>query len=210
MSASQGVDMEIDWKHNTEDLVERIRGRDFWLPELEMVGHGSPLVALLVRLEDVARDDCFDASSLTNAPDWAMDMQRAQTFAAIGRPGNLQERKGHLDPDAFAVEVIRTERARIHMPSQLELAMDSVKKSLKQETKEPVFCFPIVDFDVHKIGQQSFISEIQHFLPESVEVFIVADEEKPIIHRRVDRFHLVTVEEYSQIRKRLKDAPRIR
>ena len=75
-----------------------------------------------------------------------LELQRLQANIALAWGGNLAARQGHLDPDSFAVEVIRTERARLSLHNNLEMVLDQLARST---SRSPLFILPIDDFDLN-------------------------------------------------------------
>ncbi len=94
------------------------------------------LVAVLVRIEhELGRlDQHYDwaralPQTLRQGPDTSNVLQELRVVsmhAALGYPGNLRERRGHLDPDCYAVEVNRTEFSRMDFRRQYLALLDKL------------------------------------------------------------------------------------
>jgi hypothetical protein len=74
-----------------------------------------------------------------------LELHALQAKIALAWDGNLKAREGHLDPDSFAGEVIRTERARLSLPKNLEMVLDQLTR---RTAGSPLFILPIDDFDL--------------------------------------------------------------
>jgi hypothetical protein len=111
--------------HENAEL-NKMRGRVVWLETLDMEPlprNANLIAAILARLEDAAKS--YGASLSANSSPRGLlepsseyhtallELQRLQTDVALAWDGNLPERQGQLDPDAYAVEVMRIEKARL-------------------------------------------------------------------------------------------------
>lgn len=84
------------------------------------------LSAILVRIDACIADQAVRAERLLKYGDALMQLQQLQYSVVIGFEGNLEERKGLLDPDAYAVEVIRAARATIGMTKRFHETLSAV------------------------------------------------------------------------------------
>ncbi|MCB1035643.1 MAG: hypothetical protein KDD47_17610 [Acidobacteria bacterium] len=147
-----------------------------WLETLDlepMASSSNLLASILVRIEDAiaselngwepsgrskAREAPYDYSSaacdLTSASsDPLLELRRLQRSVAVVWEGNLRERAEHLDPDDFAVEVLRGERSRLGLNRNLGRVLDLLAEGLwrQRPTRELIFLLPIDDFDVEPL-----------------------------------------------------------
>jgi hypothetical protein len=61
-------------------------------------------------------------------PNALLELQRLQCNVAIGLEGNLDERKGSLDPDTYAIEVLRAARATIGITKRFHETLAALTK----------------------------------------------------------------------------------
>lgn len=139
--------------------IDALRPRLVWLPHLDM----SPLPALaslfsaiLVRLDAAAKrllqvsPDANTDRNVLDTPD-AYDgplakLKRLQTSVAVSWEGNLKERAGHMDVNAFAAEVWRTESIRLDLNERVAEVLDALAA---KAGGNPLFVLPIDDFDLN-------------------------------------------------------------
>ncbi|MEK9195281.1 MAG: hypothetical protein AAB975_02810 [Patescibacteria group bacterium] len=88
--------------------------------------------------------------------DALMQLQQLQCSVVIGLEGNLDERKGLLDPDAYAVEVMRAARATIGITKRFH-------ETLAALTKEY--------FNGVSLFIQGIILPAQYIIPSSLKLF---------------------------------------
>jgi hypothetical protein len=143
--------------------ILRVRGRIVWLETLDMEPlprNTNLLAAILIRLEDAARR--YGASPEVGEPrgllepsseyhQALLELQRLQTDVALAWDGNLHERQGQLDPDAYAVEMMRTERARLSLNQRFGDTLHRLAKYVfrRQEIRDPLFVLTVDDFDLN-------------------------------------------------------------
>jgi DNA-binding CsgD family transcriptional regulator len=82
--------------------------------------------------------------------DALMRLQRLQTSTAIGWESNLRARAAQLDPDSYAVEVMRAERSRLSLGPELEAVLEALAYEVfrTHRARNPLFVLPIDDFDL--------------------------------------------------------------
>ncbi len=69
--------------------------------------------------------------------------------------GNLNERAAQLDPDSYALETMRIERARLNLNPNVKKILDSIASAISQSSndkKKPLFILPIDDFDLNPVA----------------------------------------------------------
>jgi hypothetical protein len=146
--------------------INLMRERAIWLEPVDMTSRSlssNLLAAILARIEaaicQFERQESpglgessrgFERRGLLEPhPDYRnamLELQRLQANIALAWDGNLTARQGHLDPDSFAVEVIRTERAGLSLHKNLEMVLDQLARST---SRSPLFILPIDDFDLN-------------------------------------------------------------
>jgi hypothetical protein len=144
-----------------DDLIRKMRGRIVWLETLHMEPlpkDANLLAAILMRLEDAA--NVYGASPSANSPRGLLEpsseyqaalleLQRLQTDVALAWDGNLGDRQGQLDPDAYAVEVMRTEKARLSINTKFTKTLNQLARYVfRREVDDPLFILPVDDFDL--------------------------------------------------------------
>jgi hypothetical protein len=145
-----------------KDIVS-LFGRLVWLDMLDM----SPLPAaanlcsaILVRIEEaVTRGQTageekprsyLDAPERYDSP--LEKLRRLQTDVAVSWEGNLRERSGALDANAFAAEVRRTEFVRLRLNARLTEVLDGLAAEFGRRTdgrRDVLFVLPVDDFDLN-------------------------------------------------------------
>ncbi len=150
-------------KHAGEvcELVKSIAHRLVWLEHLDMEtfpNSANMLAAILARIDDGMqrsgptadhRMDLLEPSLPYHES--LLTLQQLQTDVALAWDGNLPDRGAHLDPDVFALEAMRAERARLSVNSRLASVLDALANhmSTTQGTNNPIFLLSIDDFDIN-------------------------------------------------------------
>jgi hypothetical protein len=149
------------------ETLPKLFGRLVWLDVLDM----SPLPplanlfsAILVRIEESAArglpgEAVARAARSLLAPPEVRDapvekLKRLQTDVAVSWEGNLRQRAGHMDANAFAAEVRRAEHVRLKLNERLEdvldgLAEQSLVPAAGAADRAELFVLPIDDFDLN-------------------------------------------------------------
>jgi hypothetical protein len=86
--------------------------------------------------------------------DALLELQRLQTDSALAWESNLGERQGHLDPDSYAVEVLRSERARLSINRKIETVLNALARETFRgsDIRSPLFVLPIDDLDLNPLA----------------------------------------------------------
>ncbi len=156
------------------DTMAKIRGRIIWLEPMDMetVPRDSNLLAsILVRIEDaigrlgnIGRTDeglrdteYFPSGLVESGPDYQqamLELQRVQTAIALAWEGNLQKRGAQIDPDAYAVELLRSENARLSVNKNLDAVLNKIAGQISwiSNIRDPLFLLPIDDLDLNPIA----------------------------------------------------------
>jgi hypothetical protein len=133
-------------------------------------GDTQLLAAILARINDAVVEliDCANEpiGLLDDDPDESPLLQLRQFQVRVARAldGNLQARKGSLDRDAYASEVIQHEQERLSLNMALNDVLDQTAKAVVQRRRErrelcdkpsspidrfPIFLVPIDDLDLN-------------------------------------------------------------
>ncbi|HEV7404599.1 MAG TPA: hypothetical protein VGO11_16785 [Chthoniobacteraceae bacterium] len=155
---------------NLEPHLAKMRRRVIWLDELDVEPIQQPtsfLMAILVRIEAAFWRWNAPGSSSTEEPedlraplfsgalspgsDALVRFKRLQTEIAVGWDGNVESRKGQLDADSYAVELIREERARLSLGRDLDRVLDDLATEgfIRTEKQSPLFVLPVDDLDLN-------------------------------------------------------------
>jgi hypothetical protein len=149
-----------------ENEAQVLRKRVVWLEPLDLEPLPSSLnilAAILARLEDATQEFLGNTSVETprKAPGLldvgsgfqaAMTkLQRLHTRIAFAWDGNLDQRAGQLDLDTYAVEVKRTEHARLRLNHEMSETLEELAKTCfsSRTAYSPLFVLPIDDFDLN-------------------------------------------------------------
>lgn len=147
-------------------MLGDLNGRLVWLATIDMEPLAEPtnlLAAILARVSEAARgrgaEECDVAGLLesrSEARDTLLQLQQLETNVALAWDGNLAARGGQLDPDNFAVEVMRSERARLTLNRSLKLVLDDLArkvfgKNWRDGVSNPLFLLPVDDFDLNPL-----------------------------------------------------------
>lgn len=83
--------------------------------------------AILARVDDAIRKEGITVEM----QEPLMDLQRLQADVVIGLESNLPSRKPHLDLDSYAVEVIRSERARLNIKTRFSGVLEGLMNTMR-------------------------------------------------------------------------------
>lgn len=161
-----------------------LRGRVVWLEPIDMARFPGPanlLAAILARIEYAVRPFVFPATTerggrsagretlgmLGKYPeglDPMLLLQRLQTTVAIAWDGNLPDRRGEIDPDDYAVEVMRAERERMTFNVKLSEALDALAAVVPGTgAGGPLFVVALDDVDLNPLRCLETL-KLLHFL----------------------------------------------
>jgi hypothetical protein len=118
-------------------------------------------------------------------------------LAARILPGNLMDSAGNLDIDAYASEVVRTERDRLDFPRHLRHELDQIKKRFNQQDIE--WCFPILDPELNLPAVVQFVKGLRG--QSWLTIYIVCDvdlsnfflHERNVVHINETTFKAMNV-----------------
>jgi hypothetical protein len=153
-----------------EKAVEKLASNVVWLEPLDIEATPTTsnlLAAILSRIENAALAQgageagtagrtrgLFDRGSEHHKA--FLELQRLQADVALAWDGNLKSRAGHLDPDVYALEVMRAEQARLHLYTRMSRVLDTLAEQIVPPGAVvrtdigpgPIFLLPIDDFDI--------------------------------------------------------------
>ena len=168
----EGFDKSSDTKPSEEDLskIEDIHQRVVWLEPIDMEPtpkNWNMLPAILARIEQAYnryyRSSNEGDSNQNNYSglldpshhyhDSMRELRQLQNNVALSWDGNLNDRASQLDPDSYALETMRIERARLELNPNISKVLDSIAYTLDQtrSIKNPLFILPIDDFDLNPV-----------------------------------------------------------
>lgn len=141
-------------------LLDDLSSQVVLLHQLDMEilpGPSNLLAAILERVEIAVGDRMrrVDRSRglLDPMPDEALrKLQHLKTDVARAWEGNLQQRSAGLDPDAYAQEVMRAEKARVLLRYDVRDLLDKIAKTMDipgRERARKLFLLPVDDFDMN-------------------------------------------------------------
>ena len=164
----RGRRRQQEWATQRQDLLQQIRGRVVWLETLDMEPlppETNLLASILVRLEAAAKGFGGEGAAATRKPRLTrgliepssdyhsalLDLQRLQNDVALAWEGNLRERRGSLDPDAYAVEVMRVETSRLSLNSKFDDTLRKLAQNVfrGRDVDDVLFILPVDDFDLN-------------------------------------------------------------
>lgn len=122
------------------------------------------LTSVLVRLEKVLGDK-LSKGSMNNYvySDTLRELQSLQCDVSIGFGSNLEQRMSELDSDVYAVEVMRTEQARLGIPERFNRVLELLRDEYYSDSK-PMFLQTIALPVSMKIPPQLRLFKSSHFL----------------------------------------------
>ena len=152
----------------------KVRRRIIWLEPMDMEtipAESNLLASILVRVEDVISrlgnigfggksikdSDYMGPSLLGPGPEFnsaLLDLQRIQNAIALAWEGNLQEHSSQIDPDAYAVELLRSENARLSVNKNLDEVLNMVAQKIlwTANIQNPLFLLPVDDLDLNPLA----------------------------------------------------------
>jgi hypothetical protein len=164
----RGRQRQQGWAAQRQDLLQQIRGRVVWLETLDMEPlppETNLLASILVRLEAAAKGFGGESAAATRKPRLTrgliepsseyhsalLELQRLQNDVALAWEGNLRERRGSLDPDAYAVEVMRVETSRLSLNSKFDDTLRKLAQNVfrSRDVDDVLFILPVDDFDLN-------------------------------------------------------------
>lgn len=134
-----------------------------WLQALDMTAlprSTNLYMAMIVRLEDAL---VRRGSQVTVARSRLERLTLAKRSLAIGFPGNVRDRAGHLDPENYAFEVQESAMAQVMGPQRVEEAIGEVAEEIRSSHGiDPLFIYPIInlEFGLERLSEIFLSSKI--------------------------------------------------
>ncbi len=128
------------------ESIQKLKSRLGWLDPIDMEvlpGPSNLLAAILCRIEEQVKHD-LGSESVLRVP--LFDLRELMQDVTLAWDGNMPERGEHVDPDTYASEVIRAERARVSIPDRVAKVLKNLKPS--GPIKHKLYVLPIDDFDM--------------------------------------------------------------
>lgn len=135
-----------------------------WLETLDMDPLPKPtnlLAAILERIDEAIKpkkeDPCLGSEGLLGRGHGihaaVRELIRIETDVSLAWDGNVIERAANLDPDTYATEVMRAEKARLSLNSKFTHVLDSIADESKACDPSPIrlFVLPVDDVDLNPI-----------------------------------------------------------
>jgi len=148
-------------------IIDKIHTRVVWLEPIDMEPtppNWNMLPAILARIEHAFNryrgfsneNESNHSGLLEPSRDYHEAMQELQVLqnnVALSWDGNLNDRAAQLDPDSYALETMRIERARLNLNPNVRKVLDSIAHAISQSStiKNPLFILPIDDFDLNPV-----------------------------------------------------------
>jgi hypothetical protein len=164
-------------------LIE-LRRRLVWLEPLDLEAFpsdGNIFNAVLARLEQASGSKSFANDRPrglleTNGEhhDMMLEVQRLALDVAVGWEGNLGHRRGHLDPNTYAIEVQRAEHARIDLPARFARLVEHLA-SLSSPGSPKLFVLPIDDADLGPVACRNFLRTIRALLAPHLFIVVLGE-----------------------------------
>lgn len=143
-----------DYPKDIKSKIQELQNTIFLEP-LDMSSLPGPtnlLMAILTRLNKVAEEFGLSDSCREETENWFSLFDGLLTDVSLAWDGNLMERRGQLDPDAFAAELKRVEMARLGLNDRFHELLEKLSKDIKREKKtEPIFILPVDDVDLNPV-----------------------------------------------------------
>lgn len=151
-----GLIIEVLKKSN--DLQKKL----IWLQPLEMetLPPASNLLAAILNRVDEAinrfragHPNIYQDTRLgPDEQDVLLEFTKLQQDVALAWSGNLDQHAVNLDPDSFAVEVLRAEQNRLDLDQRIESILDQLHETfIRPNSSEDqcMFVLPVDDFDIN-------------------------------------------------------------
>lgn len=144
-----------------DDVVTNLQGRLIWLDSLEMdflPGSTNLLASILARVQRAVDQHSKSFTETprgmlerrTSADDAVTELFKLMADVSLAWDGNVPARAGNVDPDTYAREVNRAERARLDVPRRYSKVLNDLALNLDKSRsgKSPLFVLPIDDCDL--------------------------------------------------------------
>jgi hypothetical protein len=193
--AGKSVSEPLPEGSEIQQQLRMLQDRLVWLDILDLEpfpSHGNVFSAVVARIEAaVGRNDgnesllhngqrrgrsILDQGGSTQSA-VLLKLQRFAEETAIGWDSNLAERRGHLDPNNYAVEVQRSERARMGTQDRFGSLLEEIALSIPWQQDSPVFVLPIDDADLNPVACRELLNLIRTLLTPRLMIVVLGDTE---------------------------------
>jgi hypothetical protein len=173
-------------------LYAELRSRLVWLEPIDMEALTEPtnlLAATLARIDEAVRalspggEPEDYRGFLDHTPEHHMALSKLHELennVALAWDGNLGSRGAHVDPDTFAVEVMRTERARLALNRHLRNALDELAARFfsrnRSASENPLFVLPVDDFDLNPLRCLDMLRVVRMISVPRLFTLVLGDE----------------------------------
>lgn len=142
------------YPEDLEPSLALLGRRTVWLEPIDMEPLSPSinlLASILARIEAAAFPEAAAGEWSKQDRSALSDLLRLKTDVALSWHGNVRERASHLDPDAYATEVMHAERARLALNKRLRNLLHQLARNQagnRAGKENPIFVLPIDDFDL--------------------------------------------------------------
>ncbi len=175
------------------NLAKNLKHRLIWLYPLEMetLPSSTNLLAAILSRVDMAIDRFRSHHPMLHEPKHSFGMHpeeqeillnfmKLQQDVALAWSGNIEKRAGSMDPDVYALEVLRAEQKRINLNERIEKTLDDLCNKFipsQQENGNPcIFVLPVDDFDMNPERCFELIRMIRMFNTPRLYTIILGDQ----------------------------------
>lgn len=182
------MDKRKKLKTDIRDNLLSLAGGVRWLEPLDLEplsGSTNFLAAVLVRIEralEPSRAPKGRASTgglLDRSPETRDAMAELNSFQndlAMSWDGNLQERATHVEPDTYAAEVLRAERARLSVNQRLQGILSKlVPLGEEQRRKPPLFLLVVDDLYLNPASSIELLRLLRMISSPQLFVLLLGD-----------------------------------
>ncbi len=164
------IESSVDLPDETSSAIKSIDNRIVCLESIDMEPtprNWNMLPAILSRFEQAYHQHCGqqgeNASYDNNCTgllepsrhyhEVMRELRQLQNNVALSWNGNLNDRASQLDPDAYALETMRIEQARLGLNPSVERVLNSLACEINRsgDKTDPLFILPIDDFDLNPV-----------------------------------------------------------
>ena len=173
--------------------VKNLQNKLIWLEPLEMetLPSSTNLLAAILSRVDMAIDRFRCHHPTLHEPrhsfgmhpeeqETLLNFMKLQQDVALAWDGNIEKRAGSMDPDVYALEVLRAEQKRINLNERIEKTLDDLCDKFipyHSENGNPcIFVLPVDDFDMNPERCFELIRMIRMFNIPRLYTIILGDE----------------------------------
>lgn len=159
----------LEKDHNElNELLTKLHENIIWLDLIEMEtvpATTNLLAAILTRFDKAVervrghhpsrnqQNNKYPFGFHPDDQDILLEFSKLQHDVALSCDGNLTQRAASIDPDVFAVEVLRSERIRLNLDERLNKCINDLHENFfkpqSQNDTDAFFVLPVDDFDIN-------------------------------------------------------------